>query len=159
MARSPDLSQAEATREHLRHARRHLDLARDLLRRQEPDFRAAAAHVEACYLAALRALTTWHRVPLPEDADVRALGERAAQFANVLRTFVRRALAVLPVLRAVGGKERLGVHDREGVEAGWYTARNLLLAVAGELPAGVREAAEVPPSEGSAPSGAPSAGR
>jgi hypothetical protein len=141
MSPRPDLAQADPTRVHLRQARRHLDLARDLLRRPEPDRRAAAAHVDACYRNALRALTTWHRVPLPEDADVRELGERAAQFSNVLRTFVSRALAVLPVLRAVGDKERLGVHEREGVEAGWYTARNLLDAVAGELPTGVREAA------------------
>jgi hypothetical protein len=81
-------------------------------------------------------------VPLPEDADVRALGERAMQFASILRTFVHRALAVLPTLRAIGGKGRPGVHDREGVEAGWYTARNLYHAVVGELPAGVRAEAE-----------------
>ena len=137
------LSQTAATRAHLQQAHRSLELARDLLRRREPDYRAAAAAVEASFRASLFALTTWHGATLPEEPDVRALGERAVQFASILRTFISRALSLLPTLRAAGGKGRLGVHDREGVAAGWYTARNLYQAVARELPKGVREAAGV----------------
>ena len=141
-AHPPVLSQTAATREYLGQARRALERAGDLLRRPEPDYRAAAEQVEASYRASLRALIAWHGATLPEAPDVRALGERAVQFASILRTFIRRALALLPTLRAAVGKERLGVHEREGVATAWYTARNLYEAVVRELPERVWEAAE-----------------
>ena len=129
LPRTPELSQTGPTQEHLRQARYHLDLAHGLLRRSTPEYRAAAAHVATSYQRALSAITTWHSDPVPEGADVRELGRRAINFSNVLRTPLRQALAVLPTLRAVGAKERLGVHDREGVETAWYTARNLYRTV------------------------------
>lgn len=138
LPQTSELPQTGPAREHLRLARHHLDLASDLLNRPDPEFRAAAVHVTTSYQRALAALTTWNRVRLPEGADVRELGRPAVRFASVLRTPVGRALAAEPVLRAVGTKERLDVHDREVVETGWYTARNLYRAVAGELPACVR---------------------
>ena len=138
LPRTPELSQTGPTQEHLRQARYHLDLAHGLLRRSTPEYRAAAAHVATSYQRALSAITTWHSDPVPEGADVRELGRRAINFSNVLRTPLRQALAVLPTLRAVGAKERLGVHDREGVETAWYTARNLYRTVVGALPASVR---------------------
>lgn len=149
LAPTPELSQTAPAREHLRQARYHLGLARDLLDRPTPEYRAAAAHIATSYQRALSAITTWHGDPGPEGADVRELGRRAINFANVLRTPLRQALAVLPTLRSVGAKERLSVHDREGVETAWYTARNLYRAVAGELPAGVR-AGHAAPAEASA---------
>lgn len=139
-----ELPQTGPTREHLRQAQHHLDLARELLDRAAPEYRAAAAHVVMCYQRALSALTTWNRTRLPEGAGVRELAPPAIHSASILRTPVGRALAVLPTLRTVGGKKRLDVHDREDVEASWYTARNLYRSVAGELPACVRSAPAAP---------------
>lgn len=138
MTTPPELPQAEATREHLQQARYHLDLARELLDRPTPEYRAAAVHVVACYQRALTAITTWNSLRLPEGTDVPELGRRAAHYSAPLQTSVNRVIESLPILRAVGAKAKLGVNDREGIETGWYTARNLYRIVAGELPASVR---------------------
>lgn len=133
----PDLPQSDAVRMHLRQARSHLDLARDLLTRPDPELRAAAVHIERCYYDALAAVTTWHRVSLPTTADVREHARHAVHLASILRTPAHRALVALPTLRTAGVKARLDVHDREQIETGWYTARNLYHTVLGELPAPV----------------------
>lgn len=144
MNSQPDLSptselpQTGPAREHLRQARYHLDVARGLLDRSTPEYRAAAGHIAVCYQRALSAVTTWNRVRLSEEADVRELGRHAVHSASILRTPVGRALAILPRLRTIGSQEVLDVHDREGVVTGWYTARNLYRTAAGELPACVR---------------------
>lgn len=153
-----ELPQTGPAREHLRQARYHLDLARGLLDRSTPEHRAAAGHVAMCYQRALSAVTTWNRVHLSEGADVRELGHHAVHFASILRTPVGRALAVLPELRTVGSKEALDVHDREGVETGWYTARNLYRTVVGELPACVR-AGHAAPAPAAMPTEPRTAGR
>lgn len=147
MPQSIVLPQAEPARECVRRARHHLGLACDLLDRPEPEFRGAAAHIEGSYREALAALATWHSVTLPEAADVREVAGYAVHFASILRTPARRALAALPVLRGVVGKGALSVHDREIVESAWYTARNLLRTVEGELPAAVLPAASAARAE------------
>lgn len=153
-----ELPQTGPTREHLRQARYHLDLTRELLDHSVPEYRAAAGHIAMCYQRALSAVTTWNRVRLSEGADVRELGHHAAHFASILRTPVGRALAILPRLRTVGSKEMLDVHDQEGVETGWYTARNLYRTVVGELPACVR-AGHAAPAPAAVPPEPRTAGR
>lgn len=138
LSSTSELPQTGPAREHLRQARYHLDLARGLLASPSPEYQAAAGHIAMCYQRALSAVTTWNGVRLPEGADLRELGHHAVPFASILRTPVDRALAVLPMLRTVGSKEALDVHDREGVATGWYTARNLYLTVVGAVPPCVR---------------------
>lgn len=145
------LPQSAATHEHLQEARYHLDLARELLDRPTPEYRAAAAHIAACYQRALTAVTTWNSLHLPEETDVPELGRHAARYSAPLQTSVNRVIESLPILRAVGAKATLDVHDREGIETGWYTARNLYRTVAGELPAGVRAGREARPAPGPEP--------
>lgn len=159
MPSSPELAQNGPTREHLRRAHHHLDLARDLLDRLDPEFRAAAVHIVESFREALAAVNAWHCVRLPAEADVREHASHAVGFASILRTPANRALADLATLRAVGTKERLSVHDREAVETAWYTARNLYRTASGEVPADARTGVEIPGKGASGRRSNESAGR
>ena len=102
-------------------------------------YQDALPDVLAAPCAALRALLAWSATPADAEspcehgADLRALADRAGNLNNVVRTPAHRALLLAERAPAIGRATRLNVADREDVETGWYTARNVVRTVAAEL--------------------------
>lgn len=130
---------AERTRELLHEAENHLSRARTRLTAAPSDYTAALADVLAVFRTSLRAYLAWNgSAAVHEDADLGTLAGRAIHLASILKTPTHRALLLAErapaIEQAIRRSDRLGVADREDVETGWYTARNLYYTVCGELP-------------------------
>ena len=123
----------------LHEANGHLSQARTLLAAMPPNYAAALDDELAVFRTSLRAYLAWNRsVAAYEDADLRSLAVRAVHLASILKTPAHRALLLAErapaIERASRRDDRLNVADREDVQTGWYTARNLYQTVCGELP-------------------------
>ena len=129
----------EPARALLDEATEHLDRARAALATER--YQDALPEVLAAPCAALRALLAWYatptdaETPCPHGADLRTLAERAAHLSNVVRTPAYRAILLAERAPAIERANRLSVADREDVETGWYTARNVVRTVSAELSA------------------------
>lgn len=132
-------SRTEHTRSLLDEATDHLTRARAALDASPPRYKDALPDVLAAPCTALRALITWYGTPTEADApcshgeDLHALAGRAAHFNNVVRTPAHRAVRLADRAPAIARAPHLSVADREDVETGWYTARNVVRTVAAEL--------------------------
>ncbi len=123
------LQEAEA---HLRQAERHLTAT-------PPDYTGALAEELVVFRTSLRAYLAWNgSADVDEEFDLRTLAARAVHLASILETPTHRALLLAEraptIEQAIRRSDRLSVADREDVETGWYTARNLYQTVCGELP-------------------------
>lgn len=140
---------AERTHALLEEAEDHLQQAERHLAAVPPDYAAALADVLAVFRLSLRAYLAWNgSAEVNGEADLRALAVRAGHLANILKTPAHRAVLLAEHAGALEQALRRGgrpsVADREDVETGWYTARNLYLTVLGEVPAPLRPAARPP---------------
>lgn len=130
---------AEPARALLDEATTHLDRARAALAADR--YQDALPEVLAAPCAALRAFLAWYatpteaEAPCPQGGELRTLAERAANLSNVVRTPAHRAILLAERAPAIERASRLSVADREDVETGWYTARNVVRTVAAELSA------------------------
>jgi hypothetical protein len=111
----------------------HLDRARERLDASPPASVEALDAVLASFRASLLAYLAWYGAAPEEDAPLPALAERAVRCDNVLKTAVHRAVQLVGRAPGIGAASRPTVHDREDVETGWYTARNLVRTVAGRI--------------------------
>lgn len=129
----------DLTRGLLSEAESHLASARDAL--DDARYQDALPDVLAAPCAAIRALLAWYATPTDHEAtcdygtELRPLAERAAKLNNVVRTPAHRAILLAQRAPAIARVGRLSVADREDVETGWYTARNVVRTVAAELSA------------------------
>ncbi len=125
---------AERARALLGEAQARLDAARAAA--ADARYTAALPDVLAAFRAALRAFLAWDGEEMDDDsADLDRLAGRAVRLSSVLKTPVHRALHLARRAPAIAQAGLLSVHDREDVETGWHTARNLLGAVRTVLPA------------------------
>ena len=131
---------SDLTHDLLAEAERHLQRARNALDAER--YQDALPDVLAAPCDALRALLAWYATPTDTEApcdhgaELRPLAERAANLSNVVRTPAHRAVLLAERAPAIARAGRLSVADREDVETGWYTARNVVRTVAAELRAG-----------------------
>lgn len=137
---SPRAERARALLHALLHeADDHLRQARTRLVAVPPDYTGALAEELVVFRTSLRAFLAWNgSADVHEDADLRALAVRAVSLASILETPAHRALLLAEraptIEQAIPRSDRPSVADREDVETGWYTARNLYRTVCGELP-------------------------
>ena len=130
----PGYSKDYAVKAQLTEARQHLDRAKSLLLSENPSCAEGAAAALETIRGSLQAFLTWHGLNLPEDTPLSTLGSSAIVLARSLETFIHLALPVERLVEELRDKKHLNVNDREAAQAAYYTARNLLSAVAGELP-------------------------
>lgn len=117
----------------LREARSHLGLARERLDASPPAYGGALDAVLASVRASLLAHLAWYGAAPETEAPLAALAERAVRCDSLLKTVVHRAMPLVRRAPAIRAAARLSVHDREDVETGWHTARNLAETVAGRI--------------------------
>lgn len=117
----------------LHEARSHLGRARDRLSASPPAYADALDAVLASFRASLLAHLAWFGAAPEADALLTALAERSVRCDSVLKTAVRRAMHLVDRAPGIRKATRPSVHDREDVETGWHTARNLLQTVEGRL--------------------------
>ncbi|MEP0546910.1 MAG: hypothetical protein ABJF88_08260 [Rhodothermales bacterium] len=134
---------AERTRTLLQEAAAHLRQAERYLVATPPDYAAALADMLAIFRTSLRAFLTWtDSSEVDGEADLHALAVRAGHLASILKTPAHRALLLAErapaIEQSIRRSDRLSVADREDVETGWYTARNLYQTVLGNVPASLR---------------------
>ena len=137
----PDPVHETDARRLLQDAAALLARARTALDTAPPEYRAAAPAVRLCVETTLAAFTTWQGMVVLDRTDLAEVAERVARVDSTLRTPARRAVLLLPGLRAAESGARAGNAVREAVETGWYTARNLISQVASAVPARARPAA------------------
>lgn len=99
-----------------------------------PDYREALRHSIQAIRQAYIAFLVWHSLPPRPQASLAELGGPAEQLASMLRTCRRRALPLEPLEAAFESGTALTAAVREEVETSYYTARNTLAVVLGELP-------------------------
>lgn len=139
MPSSRNTARTEHARSLLTEARDHLAKAREALDASPPRYKDALPDVLAAPCAALRALVAWYGSPDGTDAScehgegLHMLAGRAANLNNVVRTPAHRAVQLADRAPAIARAPHLSVADREDVETGWYTARNVVRTVATEL--------------------------
>ncbi len=139
MPASKNTARTEHARSLLTEATDHLAKAREALDASPPRYQDALADVLAAPCAALRALVAWYGTPDGTDApcahgdDLHALAGRAANLNNVVRTPAHRAVQLAERAPAIARASHLSVADREDIETGWYTARNVVRTVSAEL--------------------------
>lgn len=126
-------SRADRVRARLGEAEAHLEKARERLGARPCDHAAALTEVLASFRASLLAsLNDYGATPDP-DAALATLGEQSVRCDSVLKTPVHRALLLVARAQAIEQAVRPSVHDREDIETGCYTARNLHRTVAGRV--------------------------
>jgi hypothetical protein len=113
-------------RTHADHAREHLDAAHTTV----PD---ALDDVLASFRASLLAHLAWYGADSNPDAPLATLAERAIHCDSILKTPVQRAMQLSRRAPAIRAATHPTVNDREDVETGWFTARNLLWTVSGRI--------------------------
>lgn len=117
----------------LHEAEAHLERARTALDASPREEGAALEATLDVFRASLLAFLTEHGAAPTPDASLDVLAEWAVRCNSVLKTAVRRALHLAHRAPAIRRAARPSVHDREDVETGWYTARNLYETVAARL--------------------------
>lgn len=117
----------------LREAGAHLGQARDRLNATPRDHAGALPEVLASIHTSLLAFIDGFGGTPDPDASLAALAERAVRCDSVLKTATHRAMRFVERAPAIQRATTLSVHDREDVETGWYSARNLYHAVMGQL--------------------------
>lgn len=120
----------------LQEARSHLDLARERLDASPPAYAEALDAVLASARASLLAHLAWYGAAPEANAPLAALAERAVRCDSLLKTVVHRATHLAVRAPDIRTAARPSVHDREDVETGWHTARNLAETVAARLEPG-----------------------
>ena len=126
---------AQRVRTHLGEADAHLAAAWERLDAQPCDHVAVLDEVLASFRASLLAfLNDYGAKPDPEDT-LASLGRRTMRLSGVIQTPVNRALVLAERAPAIRQAVRPSLNDREVVETGCYTARNLVQAVRAVLPA------------------------
>ena len=132
----------EPVREALEASAQHLVGAAQHLAGAAPDYREALRHSLQAIRQAYTGFLVWHDLPPRPETTLNELAVPAEHLASMLRTVRRRARSLEPLEATFGGGAARSVKVREDVEAGFYTARNTLAVVLGELPARLtREAA------------------
>ncbi len=121
------------SRARLDEAEAHLGRAKDHLSASPPDYSGALAEVLGSFRASLVAFLTECGATPDAEAPLGALAGRAVRNDSVLKTVVNRAMVLADRAPAIGRSPKPTVRDREDVETGWYTARNLVQTVAGRL--------------------------
>ncbi len=137
-------ARAECVRARLSEAEAHLAEAQARLCARPRDNMAVLTEVLASFRASLLAFLHGYGATPDPDATLATLAERAVRSGSVLKTVVHRAMHLDERAQAIEGASRLPVTDREDVETGWYTARDLVQAVRTALPAGLT--AQTPPA-------------
>ena len=126
---SPDTDAAVRLRE----AQTHLNRAKARLDASPRDHAAVLGATLDSFRASLLAFLLWYgAVPDPET-PLDTLAERAVRNDSALKTAAHRAMLLAARAPAIRQTARPSVHDREDVETGWYTARNLHRTVVGRL--------------------------
>lgn len=141
---------AERVRTHLAEADTHLAEAWQRLDARPVDHAAVLTEVLASFRASLLAFLNDYGAELDPEATLATLGEQAMRNSGVLDTAVRRAMALAQRAPAIQSAAQLALGDREDVETGCYTARNLIDTVRTVLPDAL--AGRAAPALGMAPS-------
>lgn len=129
----PTSSPSDA-RARLGEAEAHLGRAKDHLEASPPDYARALGEVLDSFRASLVAALTGYGATPDPDAPLGDLAERAVRNDSVLKTVVSRAVVFAERAPAIErSSSNPSVHDREDVETGWYTARNLVRTVLDRL--------------------------
>lgn len=109
----------------LRDADASLARARDHLDRSPVDYAAALEEVTDSVRASLLAFLAGYGCTADPDAPISTLAARAVRCDSALKTAAHRAVHLAERAPSIRQSARPTVHDREDVETGWYTARNL----------------------------------
>lgn len=118
----------------LAEARAHLDRAKVHLDASPSDYAGALERALCSCRASLDAFLLHHGATPRPGAPLDAIAQRAVRSDSVLKTAARRAVQLVKRAPAIEpSSPRLSIHDREDVQTGWYTARNLYQTVAGRL--------------------------
>ncbi len=128
------------TRTLLATALQELQQARQALETQPTDYRSLLDHTLKALKAAFRGFLTWHDVPIPEDASLHLMARPCTDLASSLRLYVDLLLPLEAEAPALLQKEALSVGERERIRNAYFTARNAIATVLGELPASLRPA-------------------
>ncbi|SHK47081.1 hypothetical protein [Rhodothermus profundi] len=116
-------------------ALQELQQARQALEAQPPDYRSALDHTLQALSAAFRGFLTWHDVPVPEDASLHLMARPCMDLASSLRLYFDLLLPLEAAAPALRQKETFSVTERERIRNAYFTARNAIMTVLGELPA------------------------
>ncbi len=119
-----------------------LQQARRALEAQPTDYRGLLDHTLKALKAALRGFLTWHDVPVPEDATLRLMARPCTDLASSLRLYFDLLLPLEAEAPSLLQKEALSVNERERIRNAYFTARNAIATVLGELPATLHPTAE-----------------
>lgn len=111
-------------------AQRRLAEADQLLKRHQPDYKEATNELVLAIRDALFAHLAAYGAEADPDDTNDALAHRVVRNDSVTKTAVLRALALVESTPAIQSASRQSVQNREDVETGWYSARNLIDAVA-----------------------------
>jgi hypothetical protein len=117
----------------LREAGAHLNRARALLEASPRDHVAVLDATLDSFRASLLAFLLGYGATPDPDAPLYVLAERAVRTDSVLKTVAHRAVLLVERAPAIRQAARPSIHDREDVETGWYTARNLYRTAAGQI--------------------------
>lgn len=116
----------------------HLERSARLFAGPAPDYVEMLSETRRVIRQSYIALLEWHGLAPLDDAPLEELSRPAERLASALRTCRHRALPLEALAASLQNGPSLPVTVREGVLTGYYTARNTLLTVLGELPAPVR---------------------
>ena len=129
------MTQHNEARAVLRDATAHLEQARARLAASPPAYAEALDAILASFRASFEAALTNYGASTDADDPLDELAERAVRSLSVLKTSANRALHFVGRAPAIRTASQLTVNDREEVETGVYTARNLIQAVSRQLAA------------------------
>lgn len=130
----PEHSRDYTIHTQLMEARQQLDRAKSLLLSETPSYAEGTTAALEAIRQSLRAFLSWHSLDLPEDAPLSAIGRSAVALGRTLETRVHLALPIERLESELREKKNLNINDREAARSAYYIARNMLSAVAGELP-------------------------
>ncbi len=112
-----------------------LQQARQALAAQPTDNKGLLDHTLKALQAAFRGFLTWHDVPVPENATLQLMARPCTDLASSLHLYFDLLLPLEAETPSLLQKEALSVNERERIRNAYFTARNAIATVLGELPA------------------------